>query len=208
MTEHVHQVPLATDHHHGEIVRAPLDEYLYDGLDERGLLRLVNVAMVADHAPLPKHVHSGEPDQGITGTPLLRTRQLTGEPHPETGDTDSGALGVDMLYVPPGSSFPPHVHPGHHLLMCIRGQGSVTYGDEEIAVRPGDLYMILGGIAHAVGSDPSGEGHWLLAFGAPHKRVDSHDRMRLLEVAETLGEGHDPGTMAAVEKHLRDVHDQ
>lgn len=207
MTEHLH-THVAAEHHHGEVVRAPLDDYLYDGLDHRGLLRLVNVMMVADHAPLPKRVHSGEPDQGITGTPLVRTRQLTGEPHPETGSTDSGALGVDMLYVPPGSAFPPHVHAGHHLLMCVRGKGSVTYADEEIQVRPGDLYLILGGIAHAVGSDPTGEGHWLLAFGAPHKRIESADRMQLLEVAEALGASTDPAAMTTAEKHLRDVHRQ
>lgn len=197
---------MPADHHHGEIVRAPLDDYLYDGLDARGLLRLVNVLMVADHAPMPKHVHSGEPDQGISGSPLLRTRALTGEPHPETGSTDSGVLGVDMIYVPPGSSFPPHVHPGHHLLMCVRGKGSVTYGDEVVAVRPGDLYMILGGVAHAVGSDADGDGHWLLAFGAPHKRVDAHDRMSLLEAAEAVTDGGDPGTMAAAERRLRGLH--
>lgn len=181
--KHVASYPDAAEHHHGEIVRAPLDSYLVDGCDHRGLLRLVNVMMVADHAPLPVTVQGVE---GITGSPLIRSREQTGQPHPETGVSDSAVLGVDMLYVPPGASFPPHVHPGHHLLMSVRGLGTVTYGDDVIPVRAGDLYFIPANVPHAVGSDPTGEGHWLLAFGAPHKQVDATDRMRLVEAAEVV----------------------
>jgi quercetin dioxygenase-like cupin family protein len=175
-----------TTHHHGEVVRFPLDAYLIDGLDERGLFRLINVDMLADHAPLPVPV--SVPDQDITASPLARSSELTGQPHPETGTTDSATLGVDLLYVPPGGYFPPHVHPGHHLLMSVKGRGSITYGDEEISVRRGDLYFIQAEIAHAVGSEAEGPGHWLLSFGAPHKRVEATDRMRLIETAEHLAD--------------------
>ncbi len=174
-----------TEHHHGEVVRFPLSSYLIDGLDENALFRLINVDMIADHAPLPVHVHC--PGQDITASPLARSSELTGQPHPETGTTDSAVLGVDLLYVPPGGRFPPHVHPGHHLLMSVKGKGSITYGDEEISVRRGDLYFIQAEIPHAVGSEADGPGHWLLSFGAPHKRVEATDRMRLIQTAETLG---------------------
>jgi quercetin dioxygenase-like cupin family protein len=89
----------------------------------------------------------------------------------------NGKLGCDMLYVPPGESFPYHVHPGHHLLLSIGGLGSVTFGDTKQDVRPGELYMIEAEIPHAVGAAAHGPGHWLISFGSPHKRVDAHDRM-------------------------------
>jgi quercetin dioxygenase-like cupin family protein len=174
---------VASDHHHGELVRAPLDHYLVDGVDERGLLRLVNVMMVADHAPLPVCVVGAD---DVTASPLIRSSEQTGKPHPETGTTDAATLGVDMLYVPPGACFPPHTHPGHHLLMSVRGQGTVTYGADVIGVRAGDLYYIPALVPHAVGSDPEGEGHWLLSFGAPHKQVDATDRMKLVEAASVV----------------------
>lgn len=180
-----------TEHHHGELVRMPLPDYLYDGRDPNGLFRLVNVHMLADFDELPVPVRGVD---GITASPIARSSELTGQPHPETGTTDSATLGVDMLYVPPGNSFPPHVHPGHHLLMSVKGLGTITYGEDEIAVRPGDLYYIEADLPHAVGSDPSGPGHWLLSFGAPHKRVEAEDRMRLLGAAEPLASVTPAGT--------------
>lgn len=190
---------IAAGHHHGEIVRAPLDAYLVDGLDERGLLRLINVDYIADHAPLPITVHGVK---NITASPLARSSEISSQPQPETGATDASVLGVDMLYVPPGESFPPHVHPGHHLLMSVKGQGTVTYGDEVIDVRKGDLYFIEAQVAHAVGSTPGGEGHWLLSFGAPHKRVEAEDRMRLLDAVEPLA-STTPASMSKLERAWR-----
>lgn len=89
----------------------------------------------------------------------------------------NGTLGVDLLYVPPGKSFPYHVHPGHHLLLCVGGSGTITFADRVNEVRPGDLYMIEASVPHAVGAAEDGPGHWLMSFGSPHKRVDAHDRM-------------------------------
>lgn len=90
----------------------------------------------------------------------------------------NGTLGADLLYVPPGKSFPLHVHPGHHLLLCVGGLGTITFGEKVKPVRNGDLYMIEATIPHAVGAAEDGPGHWLVSFGAPHKRVDAHDRMK------------------------------
>lgn len=89
----------------------------------------------------------------------------------------NGTLGVDMLYVPPGKAFPYHVHPGHHLLYCVAGKGTITYQHKVHQVVPGDLYMIEASVPHGVGADPDGPGHWLMSFGAPHTRVDSPHRM-------------------------------
>lgn len=199
---HDHHGAVDTPHHHGELVRMPLTDYLYDGVDPAGFFRLTNVNMLADFDQLPVTVKGVD---GITAAPIARSRELTGQPHPETGTTDSAVLGVDMLYVPPGNSFPPHVHPGHHLLMSVKGKGSITYGDEEISVRQGDLYFILADLPHAVGSEADGPGHWLLSFGAPHKRVEADDRMRLLDAVELMADPT-PGGMGRLERLLRRLH--
>jgi quercetin dioxygenase-like cupin family protein len=93
----------------------------------------------------------------------------------------NGHLGADMLYVAPGDSFPLHVHGGHHFLFCVKGAGTVTFDGKQFAITPGDLYMIEASIPHAVGADPDGPGHWLVAFGAPHTMLESEHRMGLVD---------------------------
>jgi quercetin dioxygenase-like cupin family protein len=90
-------------------------------------------------------------------------------------------LGVDMLAVPPGGGFPPHVHPGHHLLLCLKGPGTFSLNGVVHSVVPGDIYMVEGGIPHAVGNPHDDQPHVLLAFGAPPKELDAHDRMTLVD---------------------------
>jgi quercetin dioxygenase-like cupin family protein len=84
-------------------------------------------------------------------------------------------LGADVLWVPPLHSFPVHAHPGDHLLLCIDGEGSISIDRETYIVRPGDLYLIPGNVPHAVGATE--RGHVLVSIGAPHKAVDSPERM-------------------------------
>lgn len=93
----------------------------------------------------------------------------------------NGHLGADMLFVPPNGRFPLHTHPGDHLLLVVRGVGSVTVGGVEHPTHPGDLYMVDGGVEHAVGAGPGGQ--WLIAIGAPHKAVDDPARMSLVAEA-------------------------
>lgn len=89
-------------------------------------------------------------------------------------------LGGDLLVVPPGSGFPPHVHPGHHLLLCLAGPGTFSLAGTTHTVGPGDLYMVEGGVPHAVGN-PNGAPHIILAIGAPPKELDAEDRMTVVE---------------------------
>ncbi|GAA4085303.1 cupin domain-containing protein [Actinomadura miaoliensis] len=86
-----------------------------------------------------------------------------------------GHLGADMLRVPPHTSFPIHVHPGHHLLLCLEGEGTITVDQVTHRIRPGDLYMVDGQVPHAVGAGDTE--HVLVAIGAPHKPVDDPSRM-------------------------------
>lgn len=93
----------------------------------------------------------------------------------------NGHLGADILHVPAGKQFPVHTHPGHHLLYCIAGTGTISVGEKTYAIKPGDLYMVEGLVPHAVGAGP--QDHILVAIGAPHKPVGSEDRMAFVDWA-------------------------
>jgi quercetin dioxygenase-like cupin family protein len=92
----------------------------------------------------------------------------------------NGVLGVDLVPVPPGSGFPPHVHPGNHLLFCLQGRGTFTLDQTVYEVEPGFLWMVEGGVPHAVGN-PFDQPHIVLAFGSPHRELDSPERMTVVE---------------------------
>lgn len=97
----------------------------------------------------------------------------------------NGNLGVDLLRVEPGDSFPIHTHPGDHLLLCVAGTGSISIGRKTYEVKPGDLYMVPGLIPHAVGAADD-DFHVLAAFGSPHKPVASPERMTLVDWDGTI----------------------
>lgn len=91
----------------------------------------------------------------------------------------NGHLGADLLWVKAGDRFPVHTHPGDHLLLCLAGKGTISVGEQTYHVGPGDLYMVDGLIPHAVGAGD--EDHILVAIGAPHKPVQSPERMQLVD---------------------------
>lgn len=92
----------------------------------------------------------------------------------------NGNLGVDLLQVQPGDRFPVHTHHGDHLLLCLKGSGTISIGQETYEVKPGDLYMVPGLVPHAVGA-PVDDVHILAAFGSPHMPVDSPGRMAMCD---------------------------
>jgi len=127
-------------------------------------------------------------DSGPPSIVNLRTAQaalaVAGVPvhgAPATGlplvDRPDRALGADILHVPAGKSFPVHCHPGHHLLLCLDGKGTISLAGITYAVEPGDLYLVPGSVPHAVGAAADAD-HVLMAVGAsPHMPVDHPDRM-------------------------------
>lgn len=183
-----------TIHHHGQ--RATLGElaglgYLPDGLDFAGALTFVNIPDLVDAGArsgrLPRDVMDAP---GVSALPLMRTRQRPSEgpswsswsstEEAASDEATVAALGVDLLRVPAGASFPPHTHPGHHLLYCVKGRGSFTYAGRILTVEPGDLMLALANVPHAVGA-PFGDDHYLLSFGAPHRHVSAADRMTVID---------------------------
>lgn len=92
----------------------------------------------------------------------------------------NGHLGADILSVKAGDQFPVHTHPGDHLLYCLSGVGTITVDRVTYEIQPGDLYMVDGAVPHAVGALTD---HVLVAIGAPHKPVDSPERMAFVDWA-------------------------
>lgn len=90
----------------------------------------------------------------------------------------NGHLGADLLHVRAGDQFPVHTHPGDHLLYCVSGVGTMTVDEQTWEIQPGDLYMVDGMVPHAVGAITD---HTILAIGAPHKPVDSEERMTFVD---------------------------
>lgn len=93
----------------------------------------------------------------------------------------SGDMGGDIIRVAAGHGFVPHTHPGDHLLVILAGEGTVTYDGKIYPTRPGQICMIKGEVPHAVGAVTD---HVILAVGAPHRLVDSPDRMKPVEYQE------------------------
>lgn len=114
-------------------------------------------------------VMPGLPEQGV---------DVHGAPARGLALHSNGHLGADMLYVRAGDQFPVHTHPGDHLLYCLAGQGTITVDQVTYTIRPGDLYMVDGLVPHAVGAVTD---HVLVAIGAPHKPVDSPERMAFVD---------------------------
>lgn len=110
-------------------------------------------------------------DCGPRSTPMAHS-VATGE-----GLVSNGHVGVDVIRLAAGTGFAPHTHPGDHLLIVIGGEGTVTYGGYIYPTQAGQVYLVPGAEPHAVGAVTD---HVILAVGAPHKAVESPDRMALV----------------------------
>lgn len=117
-----------------------------------------------DHRPRPAVMH-GAP--GATGAPLVT----------------NGAIGADVIRLEAGGGFAPHTHPGHHVLIVLAGEGTITYDGVVYPTRAGQIYLIEGEVPHAVGAITD---HLILAAGSPHKPVDSVERMSLVDYEEVI----------------------
>lgn len=84
--------------------------------------------------------------QNWGGEPRL---QLTWLIDSELGNSDRGA--VARMRIEPGGEQPSHSHPGaEEATVVIAGVGSVTIGDEELALEPGNVLYAPAGAPHAI----------------------------------------------------------
>ncbi|MCD0451619.1 cupin domain-containing protein [Actinocorallia sp. API 0066] len=105
--------------------------------------------------------------EGVTGQPLL----------------SNGFLGADLIHVPAGRGFAPHVHRGDHLLFVVGGRGTITAAGEILETAPGQAYLVAGLQPHAVGAISD---HVLLSVGVSHRALDSADRQTLVPFSDLL----------------------
>jgi nitrite reductase/ring-hydroxylating ferredoxin subunit/quercetin dioxygenase-like cupin family protein len=101
------------------------------------------------------------------------------------GLVSNQAIGADLIRLPAGAGFPPHTHPGHHVLVIAAGKGTITYGGRIYPSEAGEIYLVEGRVSHAVGAITD---HVILAVGAPHMPVDSDRRMTVVPYQEVLSE--------------------
>ncbi len=86
-----------------------------------------------------------EPISAPEGTSFGGTRQRVGLA------VGAQKLGYGLFSVPPGkTAFPIHVHTLNEELICIlEGEGTLRFGDEEVAVRAGTFIACPGGVEMA-----------------------------------------------------------
>lgn len=89
-------------------------------------------------------------------------------------DMESQEIGADIIRLNGGDGFVPHTHPGNHVLCVLSGRGTIAYNGVVVPTFPGQVYIVEGGKPHGVSAI---DDHVILAIGAPHKPVDSADRM-------------------------------
>lgn len=80
----------------------------------------------------------------------------------------------------PGTRFDLHEHPGGHILYVLSGEGGIIIDCTSYPLRVGDSVFIPAEYSHGVVAAESGAPLCFLAFGVPHRTLDSDDRMRLL----------------------------
>lgn len=99
------------------------------------------------------------------------------------GLVSNGIIGADIIRLPAGAGFPPHTHPGHHVLAVLGGKGTITYSGRVYPTTAGEIYLVEGSVSHAVGAISD---HVILAVGAPHMPVASTRRMEIVDYDEVL----------------------
>ncbi|GAB2684507.1 hypothetical protein GCM10027271_53460 [Saccharopolyspora gloriosae] len=122
-------------------------------------------------------------DHGGLDVPLHGTVSATGRELATNGE-----IGADLIRLPAGQGFVPHTHPGHHVLTVVAGVGTITYGGRIHETQAGQTFLVEGSIPHAVGAITD---HLIVAVGAPHKRIDSSDRMTPVPYEEIIADDGD-----------------
>ena len=78
-------------------------------------------------------------DMSPRSIPVPKTRAATG-----CSLLTNGFMGADLLQIPAGEGFAPHIHPGDHLLFVLGGEGTITINGVIQPTGPGQAYMVDG----------------------------------------------------------------
>lgn len=113
-------------------------------------------------------------DSGV-GTPqfpLIDGRVLAVQASPDLQNSDDMAWGIAAL--PAGYTVPEHTHRAEEFAMIVRGRGTISIEDEDVAVSPGTVLVTPPHLRHRTTAGPDGplvvywvygpagsEGRWL-----------------------------------------------
>jgi len=112
-------------------------------------------------------------------TPLFPgIKGRTGASGPPFTQENIGNMGIDLISLEEGASFPMHTHPGSHILFILHGEGYVVIEETTYETSEGDCFFIPGNIPHAVGAKQAQQ---LLAIGFPHKSLIDPKRMDITD---------------------------
>ena len=101
-------------------------------------------------------------------------------------------IGLDLMQMQPGSSFPLHTHSGDHVIYVISGRGFVQVGDKNNPVKEGDSVFIPAELSHGFNAcSDAKEPMLFVAVGHPHRNLSSTQRMRLVEQGHATDRGKD-----------------
>lgn len=91
-------------------------------------------------------------------------------------------IGLDLMEMQPGSAFPLHTHEGDHIMYVVSGRAICHVGGNDNALKAGDSIFIPAELPHgfACPADAT-EPLLFIAVGHPHRKLDSTDRMKLVE---------------------------
>lgn len=61
---------------------------------------------------------------------------------------------ISLVDLPAGSVVPLHSHPHEQVGIMLEGEATFTVGGETRTLKPGDIYIIPGGVEHTVTTGP------------------------------------------------------
>ena len=77
----------------------------------------------------------------------MRTRQLV--PGTTAGLAWGEKIMLSLVEIGPGSVVPMHTHPHEQAGIVVEGEFDFIIGGEKRRVKPGDMYIIPGGVQHS-----------------------------------------------------------
>jgi quercetin dioxygenase-like cupin family protein len=91
-------------------------------------------------------------------------------------------IGIDYMEMDAGSAFPLHTHEGDHILYVVDGSGIAHVDNKDFPLKKGDVIFVPSEYPHAFRTYPDAKDKFrFVAVGHPHKKLNSKDRMKLVE---------------------------
>lgn len=89
-------------------------------------------------------------------------------------------FGADLIRFAAGKWVALHTHPGDHILVVTKWNGTLTYGTEDYPMTPGMIYVVPWSVPHAIYASPDEE-IVLMALGNNLIPADDPTRLDLVK---------------------------